>query len=67
VALLDEVVKLTNQPITTVILTHSDGDHVNGLTAFTKGITIIGHERAFAANREQPRRRSDAAASRTAA
>src|SRR5256885_2745256 len=42
--IVDEVGKLTNKPITTVILTHSDGDHVNGLPAFPKGITIISHE-----------------------
>ncbi len=38
---VDEVKKLTDKPITTVILTHSDGDHVNGLAAFPKGLTII--------------------------
>ena len=43
-AVVDAVAKLTNKPITTVILTHSDGDHVNGLPAFPKGITIIAHE-----------------------
>src|SRR5206468_284042 len=42
--IVDEVMKLTNKPITTVILTHSDADHVNGLPAFPKGITIIAHE-----------------------
>jgi cyclase len=42
--IVDEVGKLTNKPITTVVLTHSDGDHVNGLPAFPKGITIIAHE-----------------------
>ncbi len=41
---VDEVGKLTNKPITTVIFTHSDGDHVNGVTAFPKGLTIIAHE-----------------------
>ena len=29
--LLDNVAKITPKPVTTVILTHSDGDHVNGL------------------------------------
>jgi cyclase len=43
--LLDEVAKITPKPVTTVILTHSDGDHVNGLAAFPKGITIIAHEK----------------------
>lgn len=38
---VDAVAKLTNKPITTVIETHSDGDHVNGLPAFPKGVTVI--------------------------
>jgi cyclase len=39
-----DVAKITPKPITTVILTHSDGDHVNGLVSFPKGLTIIAHE-----------------------
>jgi glyoxylase-like metal-dependent hydrolase (beta-lactamase superfamily II) len=42
--LLDNVAKITPKPVTTVILTHSDGDHVNGLASFPAGITIIAHE-----------------------
>ena len=44
--LVEEVGKLTNKPITTVIFTHSDPDHVRGLTGFPKGmhLTIIAHE-----------------------
>ena len=42
--LLEDVAKITPKPVTTVILTHSDGDHVNGLAAFPEGITIIAHE-----------------------
>jgi cyclase len=43
--LLDDIAKITPKPVTTVIETHSDGDHVNGLAAFpTSGITIIAHE-----------------------
>src|SRR5207245_4671208 len=30
--------------VTTVIVTHSDGDHVNGLAAFPAGLTIISQE-----------------------
>jgi glyoxylase-like metal-dependent hydrolase (beta-lactamase superfamily II) len=41
---VSEVAKLTPKPITHVILTHSDGDHVNGLTGFPAGINIIAHE-----------------------
>jgi len=42
--LLDDIAKITPKPVTTVIETHSDGDHVNGLAAFPAGITIIAHE-----------------------
>ena len=42
--MLAEIAKLTPKPITTVILTHSDVDHVNGLAAFPPGLTIIAHE-----------------------
>jgi cyclase len=42
--LLDDIAKITPKPVTTVILTHSDGDHVNGLAAFPTGLKIIAHE-----------------------
>src|ERR1700752_250388 len=42
--LLDDIAKITPNPVTTVILTHSDGDHVNGLASFPAGITIIAQE-----------------------
>jgi cyclase len=42
--LLDNIAKITPKPVTTVILTHSDGDHVNGLASFPAGTTIIAHE-----------------------
>lgn len=41
--LVAAVAKLTSKPIDTVIETHSDGDHVNGITAFPKNIKIIAH------------------------
>src|SRR3989442_11632432 len=41
--LLAEVAKITPKPVTTAIITHSDGDHVNGLAAFPAGIKIIAH------------------------
>jgi glyoxylase-like metal-dependent hydrolase (beta-lactamase superfamily II) len=42
--LLAEIAKITSKPVTTVFLTHSDGDHVNGLASFPKGLTIIAQE-----------------------
>jgi len=41
---LAQIAKVTSEPVTTVILTHSDADHVNGLAAFPKGMTIIAQE-----------------------
>jgi glyoxylase-like metal-dependent hydrolase (beta-lactamase superfamily II) len=41
--LVAEVAKLTSKPITHVVITHSDGDHVNGLAGFPDGIKIIAH------------------------
>ena len=43
-ALVDEIAKITPKPIKTVILTHSNGDHVNGLVSFPSGMTIIAQE-----------------------
>src|SRR5580693_7477006 len=42
--LLDDIVKITPKPVTAVILTHSDGDHVNGLAAFPAGVKVIAQE-----------------------
>jgi len=42
------IAKLTALPITTMVLTHSDLDHVNGLNGFPQGIKIIAHEQAKA-------------------
>jgi cyclase len=42
--MLADIAKVTSKPVTTVILTHSDADHVNGLAGFPKGLTIIAHE-----------------------
>jgi len=41
--MIHEIKKLTPNPVETVILTHSDGDHVNGLSGFSKGIDVISH------------------------
>jgi len=44
--MIDEIRKVTSKPLTKIILTHSDGDHVNGLTGFPKGIEIISSAQA---------------------
>ena len=38
-----EIAKLTPKPITHIIVTHSDGDHINGLAGFPDGLKIISH------------------------
>jgi cyclase len=42
--LLEHIAKITPKPVTTVILTHSDGDHVNGLAAFPADVKVIAQE-----------------------
>ena len=42
--LLAEIAKITPKPVGTVFLTHSDGDHVNGLVAYPAGVKVIAHE-----------------------
>jgi len=42
--LLAEIAKITPKPVTTVFLTHSDGDHVNGLVAYPANVKVIAHE-----------------------
>ena len=44
-ALLAEIGKVTPLPVTTLVITHSDGDHINGLPGFPKGLTIVAHEK----------------------
>ncbi len=42
--MLAAIAEVTPRPVTTIILTHSDGDHVNGLPGFPRGLTIIAHK-----------------------
>lgn len=41
---LAEIAKVTPKPVDTIVLTHSDPDHIGGLPAFPAGINIITHE-----------------------
>jgi glyoxylase-like metal-dependent hydrolase (beta-lactamase superfamily II) len=41
--LLKKIATLTSKPVTHVIETHSDCDHVNGIVAFPKSVKIIAH------------------------
>ena len=42
--MINEIGKLTPNPISRVLITHSDRDHVNGLSGFPPGATILSHE-----------------------
>jgi glyoxylase-like metal-dependent hydrolase (beta-lactamase superfamily II) len=39
-----EIAKITPKTVNTAIITHSDGDHANGLAAFPAGLAIIAQE-----------------------
>ena len=41
---ISEIAKITPEKVNAAIITHSDGDHVNGLAAFPAGLTIIAQE-----------------------
>lgn len=41
-----EIAKVSSNPLSIMIITHSDGDHVNGLTGFPAGLTILASEGA---------------------
>jgi cyclase len=43
-AMLAGIRKVTSLPLTTLVITHSDGDHINGLPGFPKGLAIVAHE-----------------------
>jgi cyclase len=40
---IQEMKSISTKPVTRIILTHSDADHVNGLNAFPPGLKIYGH------------------------
>ena len=44
--MLAEIKKATENPVRRVVLTHSDGNHVNGLAGFPPHLTIISHTNA---------------------
>lgn len=44
--MIGEIKKVTSKPLTKLILTHSDGDHVSGLGGFPQGLEIISSVKA---------------------
>jgi cyclase len=45
--MLAAIKKITSKPITQVLITHSDGDHINGLAGFPDDIKIIAHANSW--------------------
>jgi len=43
---IDEIRKITNKPITTMIISHANPDHTRGLPAYPPGINIIAQRNA---------------------
>ncbi|MBC8358734.1 MAG: MBL fold metallo-hydrolase [Candidatus Aminicenantes bacterium] len=41
--MIAEIKKLTSNPMKYVIITHSDGDHINGLVGFPPDVTVVSH------------------------
>ncbi len=39
-----EIAKVTPLTVNTIFITHSDGDHVNGLASFPDGVTIVAQD-----------------------
>lgn len=42
--ILEKIAETARKPVTAMILTHSDGDHINGLIGFPAGMKIIASE-----------------------
>jgi cyclase len=42
--MIKAIEKTTDKPISHLLITHSDGDHVNGINGFPKNIAIIAHD-----------------------
>ncbi len=45
--MLAEIQKISAKPLSLVILTHSDGDHVNGLSGLPHGVKILAHKKTY--------------------
>jgi glyoxylase-like metal-dependent hydrolase (beta-lactamase superfamily II) len=58
--LLDAIRKLTDKPVTTIINTHTHGDHVSGNVEFSENVEVVTHENT-AANMKAMRPNSSAA------
>jgi glyoxylase-like metal-dependent hydrolase (beta-lactamase superfamily II) len=58
--LLEAIKKVTDRPVTTIVNTHTHGDHVSGNVEFAENVEVIAHENT-AANMKAMRPNSSAA------
>lgn len=45
--MLAEIQKISPKPLGMIILTHSDGDHINGLKGLTEKVKILAHKKTY--------------------
>lgn len=45
--MLSEIKKVSDLPLSLIILTHSDGDHINGLAGISGDIRILAHQKTY--------------------
>ncbi len=53
-SILDKIREITPKPVTTLISTHTHGDHVSGNVEFPANVTVVAHENAKAAMEKMP-------------
>jgi glyoxylase-like metal-dependent hydrolase (beta-lactamase superfamily II) len=53
-ALLDDIRKVTDKPVTTVINTHTHGDHTGNNNLFTGAVTFVAHDNTKANMEKMP-------------
>ncbi|MBC7349602.1 MAG: MBL fold metallo-hydrolase [Candidatus Aminicenantes bacterium] len=46
-AMLAEIQKISTKPLGLIILTHSDGDHVNGLLGLSQKVRLLAHRKTY--------------------
>lgn len=45
--MMTEIQKISPSPLSMIILTHSDGDHVNGLRGLSQKVKILSHQKTY--------------------
>jgi cyclase len=53
-SILDKIREITPKPVTTLISTHTHGDHVSGNVEFPANVTVVAHQNAKASMEKMP-------------